>query len=358
MKIMKRNNAILLFIIFIITASCNKNEKNNNLIIDSSAYSYFISNEGAFGYSNASVSIFNSKENSVINNAFEQINNRNLGDVLQSIYKIDSKLFLMVNASNKIEVVDSKSMKQIKTLENISLPRYMISDGNKNAYVSCWGNDGLLKVLDINSLEFTESIKVGKGPEEMLISNNKLYVCNRGGFVDDSTISIVNIFTNKLIKNLKCNFIPIDIVAEDDYKIWVLCRGKIIYNAAWQQIGESKASLICINTNSDSIEKELLLPANQHPSHLEISPDKSILFYGGGFSFNGIYSFKISSNVLSTNPLINKEFYGFNVHPTNGDIFCLEAPSFSSSGRLIIYSSTGVEKQNLKCGIGPNSIIF
>jgi hypothetical protein len=79
---------------FLIFTSCKKdnpyaiNITNGALIV----------NEGNYLKSNASVSYLNFADNSIVNNIFTLVNNRSLGDVLQSICIDNTNAYLVVNS--------------------------------------------------------------------------------------------------------------------------------------------------------------------------------------------------------------------------------------------------------------------
>jgi hypothetical protein len=89
---------------------------------------------------------------------------------------------------------------------------------------------------------------------------------------------------------------------------------------------------------------------------LEISPDGKSIYYGAGFSFGNIYKMNIYDSELPANPFSDKYFYGFNVDWTDGTIFALEAPDFTSNGFLYRIHPDGTILGNYEVGIGPNSI--
>jgi len=314
---------------------------------------YYISNEGAYGYGNASLSLYYPEDKNLINKAFKNTNNRSIGDVLQSTYIYDGKLFMMVNSSSKIEVVKAENIEELGVINNISLPRYMVAKNNKG-YISSWGNGGKIKVIDTQNLTIIDSIESGTGPEKLLISDDKLIVCNGGGFTEDSTISIIDINTNQLIKNEIVGDIPMDIL-EVDNKIWILCKGKIIYDDAWNIIGHSASKLVLLNSNFEK-EQEYILFNEQHPSHFALSKDKKMLFIGGGYGFDGIYSFDLISKTLNTNPVSNESFYGLGT--ADGLIYGFSSPDFSASGKIIIMDESGNIKSELVVGVGPNGMGF
>lgn len=345
---------ILILIVFTISFwSCKKEEKETEELPDSSII-YYISNEGAFGFENSSLSAYYPLENNIINNAFEKVNNRGLGDVLQSTYHHNNKLYLLVNASSKIEIAETPSLKEIGVIPNISMPRYMLSNSN-TGYISQWGDGGNITILDLETNKIIHTVSVGNGPERMLLTDQYLMVCNSGGFTSDSTISILDLNTNQIIKTLKVGDIPMDIVRDKDNEIWVLCKGQTIYNSSWQIIGHTPSKLLKISEANLSIIKEIELFEDQHPSHIALSSEGDKLFIGGGFGFQGIYQFDLTTEKLDSIAISSKSFYGISCG-VESNIFGFESPDFTSSGKMIEMDLEGNIIKEVELGIGPNGM--
>jgi hypothetical protein len=352
---MKKYSFLLFLVLFLF--SCEKDEPSNP-IPETDGPIYYISNEGAFGFGNGSVSMYYPKENKMVNDAFKEANGRRPGDVLQSISTVNGKVYMIVNASNKIEIAATKTLKEIGVIQHLSLPRYMEVTSNSRAYISIWGNGGKLMVMDLLKDEIIDSIEVGNGPEKMLSTDGKLFVCNSGGFGEDSILTVIDQAQNKVVTELAVGDNPTDIVKGMSGTIWVLCKGKVLYDANWQIIGHTPSYLVQTNMAAQSILKKVKISDNQHPSHLEISPDGKYLYYGAGYGFSGIYRYDITNNSIDPTVFINRDFYGFNVEPSTGDIYGLEATSFTVSGKMLRYAADGSLKNDFTVGVGPNGVCF
>ena len=312
----------------------------------------FISNEGSFGFGNGSISFYNSASNSVKNSIFSIENNRPLGDVVQSISRIGSSAYICVNGSNKIEVVDALTFKEQATITGVSLPRYIISNGN-TGYVSSWANGGEVVMVDLVSNSVTGSIPVGAGPEKMAISNNYLYVANSGGYGLDSTISVIDLVSNTVTTTININgYNPSAIVNGNGNTIWVIARGQVIYDANWNVVGHDPSKLVEINTSTNTVSGTTALFASDHPSNIDISPDKNTLYLGGSYGFPAIYTINPSAPSAPL-PLISEVNYGFFVNQSNGNIFVLQEAS-SSNGKLLRYTPSGSKLGEYTVGVFPN----
>lgn len=312
-----------------------------------------ISNEGAFGSSNGSISQYNPLNNSVTNNIFNSINNRPLGDVVQSVKRYNGLAYICVNNSNKVEVVDGTSFKEIATVTGVDQPRYMTANGN-TGYISSWNNNGEIAILDLATNLISGTIQVGEGPEKMAIANNYLYVANSGGFGVDSTISVIDLTTNTLKTTITLTaYNPSTVIKGSDNNIWVLAKGRTLFDANWNVIGEDPSKLFKINSTTNTIESTTNLFSNDHPNSMDISPDGSTLYVGGSFGFKAIYSINTTTPKTPTTPFINEANYGFFVNSSNGNIFILQEAS-AANGKLLRYNASATKLGEYTVGIFPN----
>lgn len=349
-KVLLLNLILLLFL-----ASCTEKIKDEPVVINPEAKAIYISNEGAFGYNNASLSVFYPDDNRLENQVFKSVNSRGLGDVLQSVYHHDNKLYFVVNVSSKIEIADAKTIEEKGVITNITSPRYMQIIDNM-AYVSCWGDGGQIAVVDMQDNSIVKKIDVGNGPEKIIASKNSLIVCNSGGLTVDSTISIINLATNQLTKTLNVGDIPIDLKFDSDSNyFYVLCKGKTLYDASWNIIGHTASKIVKILNSTYEIENEIILFVDEHPSNLAYNNIENILYIGGGYGFQGVYRFEIDEEKLDNNAITTRSFYGIS-SDIEGKLYGFESPDFTSQGIMVIMDSHGNMLKEEKVGIGPNGM--
>jgi len=315
----------------------------------------FVVNEGNSS-SGGSVSFYSYEGDTVSNNIFEKVNNRPLGTYVQSLTTFIDKAFIVVNGSNKLEVVEQNSFKEAATITGFDMPRYFTPVNGSKGYVTQWGNGGQIKIVDLNNYVITDTIEVGTGPEKMYSFYNNIYVANGGGLSVDSTIFVINTYYDKVVDTIEVGHNPKDMVIDSEGNLWVLCYGHVQYGEDWSVVFESPSELYKINTNDHSIINSYKISDNLHPEHIEISPDGNSIYYGGGFSFGNIYRMNIRDTELPSTPFSDKYFYGFNVDWTDGTLFALEAPDFTSNGFLYRIHPDGTILGDYEVGIGPNSI--
>src|SRR6056297_456955 len=85
----------------------------------------FISCEGNFMYGNGSLSFYNTQTGMVTNRVFYARNNAPLGDVVQSLASHGSFMYVVVNNSGKIYVVDQETVEFRGVIKGLTSPRYI-----------------------------------------------------------------------------------------------------------------------------------------------------------------------------------------------------------------------------------------
>lgn len=355
-KIISKQWMIILLSFLIFFNSCEE-EGNTDSFPKDFTGGAFITNEGAYGAGNGSVSFYSFEKDKLYNDVFKTVNGRVLGDVVQSISIHNELAFIVVNGSNKIEVVNAEKFTEVGVITDVALPRYYIGINQEKGYVSEWGTGfgTNVKVIDYSTLSVTKTITVGTGPERMILLNNLVYVANSGGWGNDNTISVIDTETDEVIKTISLDGdSPRDFVVDMNTDLWVICAGYIDYS----DMSETPSKLIRINTTTNEVAETITIGETFHPSNIEISSDGSSIFYGGGYAVQGIYKMGINENIVPARPVIDKSFYGFNIDPETGIIFALEAPSYTVNGTLWRYEANGTLLGSYEAGVGPNGAGF
>src|SRR5690606_34506076 len=117
---------------------------------------------------------------------------------------------IIINGSNKLEVLDAHTGARIKKID-IENPRY-ITFYNGKAFLSSYlgkvadAANGSVVEIDTTSLQIGRSVEVGRQPEELVAYNDKIYVANSGGYSPpnyESTISVIDISTFQESKRIE-----------------------------------------------------------------------------------------------------------------------------------------------------------
>lgn len=350
------NNYFLLFLLIplLLLASCEKSEQDNR----NYTKGIFIVNEGTFGSSNGSISWYNPDEMLVTNNIFEHSNGRPVGDVVQSFGIAGAYGFIVVNNSQKVEVVNLRDFSTKGVIGGLSYPRFFVAN-ETHGFISNGNMEGTVIVIDMIGFEKIAEIPVGYGPEQMAIVGDFLYVANSGGWSNDNTLSVIDVNTKQVIKTIEVGDIPFALQKDNQDNLWVLSRGKVVYDFdTWEIIEETDSRLVKINTVSNEVISNKVIGATgdfSWPASLSVSGDGSTLLL---IESGGIYSVNANTSIVSTAPVMTGSFQSFAVNPLTNEFFCLKVPNYTSTGSLEIYSEAGVFLGEFTVGIAPNMVVF
>src|SRR5690606_17554922 len=150
----------------------------------------FVSHEGNFTKANASVSHIHGNISAITNDIFRTSNGRALGDVSQSMVVTDRYVFIVVNNSNTIEVVNKKTFKSVYTItQGLSSPRFAVVKKNK-LYVTSL-NNASVNVYDAISFDFIKEIPLNNTAENIVAAGEYIYAAN-GFYSGGKAIEVIN----------------------------------------------------------------------------------------------------------------------------------------------------------------------
>jgi hypothetical protein len=106
------HHKFLIPVFFLLLFACGKEKPTDKPPIQLTGNGVFITNEGNFLYGNASVSYYQKSLDELRLDLFSDANQLPLGDVCQSLFILEDKIFVVVNNSGKVEVVNKKDFKK------------------------------------------------------------------------------------------------------------------------------------------------------------------------------------------------------------------------------------------------------
>lgn len=341
-----------------LTSCSSDDDSGNDISIPQGEYDngVFILNEGGFGQGNASVS-FLSNAMELENNIFATVNqNAILGDTGQDIGLHGDLAYIILNYSNKIEIVNRYTFEKVATISSQLLnPRYIAFAGNK-AFVTNWGDaenteDDYIAVIDVTSNQVTSTIPVAEGPERIIEEDGKLYVAHKGGYGYGNTITVINGAANTVEAIIEVGDVPGSIDIEDG-KLYVMNEGM----PSWAGT-ETSGSLQVISLNNNTVSATYDFPEATHPSNLTIEDDN--IYYTVD---SAIYVMPLSSSTLPSSPLFTTAeqgaygIYSFEVEDNR--IYIGDALDYNSNGKVYIYSTNGALQETFTVGIIPTGFYF
>lgn len=322
----------------------------------------YILSEGLFNLNNSSLTRYSFRTHQLKTNYFSTINKRGLGDTANDIALYGNKLYIVVNVSSTLEVVDFTTGQSIKQIpmrtENGSSrqPRHIAFHKDK-AYVCSF--DGTVARIDTTSLEIEAMVKAGRNPESLCVQNEKLYVSNSGGLDYsegigvDNTVSVIDLASFTEIKKITVGPNPGCILPDSENFVYVATHGK--------NIVEGDYHLVKINSHTDEVERVF---------------DEKVMNFAiqgnVGYLYNYNYQTEDASIKmfnLQTGETIREHFitdgtqihtpYGIHINPYSGNIYITEAYSYTVTGDVLCFNQNGQLQFRLnRIGLNPNTVVF
>ncbi|MEQ9090190.1 MAG: hypothetical protein RIE52_03825 [Balneola sp.] len=347
---MKRPLLIASAILISLTTACDKSDSDSGTTLNG----VFVLNEGNFGQANASITAYDPITGEVSQNQYENENGSPIGDILYSATEIGDRLYLVVNNSHKIEVVDKESLTKIATIRIASeaSPRELIQVTASKAYVTnLFGNS--VSVINLDTNEEVETIAVGSNPEGIAVVGNLAYVAN-SGFGNGNTISVINTSTDEVTSTIAVGDNPVSIVKEEDTdRLWIVCSGA--FDDFNTEEDESTPGTIYV-INGATAEVITNFEVGGHPGDLVLNEKDDVAYLMNG----DVMSIDMNSFEVIESAFIKRNFYslGFSTSDEAQFIWGADAKNFAQSGLAIQYNLNGVKVDSFPTGIIPGAFYF
>lgn len=331
----------------------------------------YLVNQGNQGSNKARLDFLNFHNGFYIRDVFTEYNPevvKGLGDTGNDVQVYKGKVFVVVNGSHKVEIMDAYSMKR---LAQVDVPncRFIAFDGNC-AYVTSYvakdeeslkTQKGALYCIDLDTYKVTGQVTVGYQPEQLVIRDGKAYVANSGGYVagNDNTVSVVDLKSMKVEYNIEVAVNLELMLVDAEGTIWVSSRGNYV---------DVSSTLNYLVKKGDKYE--LGGSVNVPVSSMALAGDK---IYVIGTTYNPTtWKPTTTYNIVNvkTRELESGSFitdgtesdittaFTVTVNPGNGDIYVTDAKDYVSSGTLHCYTGSGKHKWSVRTGDIPARIAF
>jgi YVTN family beta-propeller protein len=333
----------------LILASCHKDKNITKPDTTPVTDGFYVLNQGLFNDNNSTLSFYNYTSKQVTADIFSSANGRGLGDTGNDVEIYGSKMYIVVNVSSTVEVVNAKtakSLQQIKLFNGATArqPRD-VAFYNGNAYVTSY--DGTVAVIDTASLTVSKYITVGRNPEQLAVANGKLYVANSGGLDYpnyDNTVSVIDLASGTVTKSLTVTINPQNVSTDNNGNVYVLSAGN--YN----DIGPS---LAVIDDNADAVKSQTNFDGSnmtaQGTNLYFITSANKIIIYDTKSQTVSNSNF-ITDGTAITTP------YSIAVDGTTNEVFVTDAKDYTSAGAVYAFDKTGKKEYSITVGINPGKI--
>ena len=359
-----------------VMTSCDPTEDYPETYLQVYSTGAYVVNSGNM-YSNieSSLTAIDYASSTATQNVFKIANGRSLGNTANDGIVYGNKIYLAVDQSNTIEVIDKntkKSIKQIKTTELLgnaegAEPRHIIADGGK-VYFTTYG--GYVAAVDTTSFALQKKWQVGSYPEGLVIGNGNLYVANSNYGAGGGNISCINLSNDNVeTKNIEGVNNPTGVYYASDV-LYVLDNP--VYGPAPDYATTGENALRAVSFAEGKSQK--VADGNYAVCVTPGATTRMNVVRSYFFVLNAPYGGTPSVSVLaagSTQPqaLTLSEMpvspCGIFADPLNGHIFVLSykmgdkgTPDYNGNGYVVEYDRAGQKQHEYETGVGSCAMFF
>lgn len=348
MKQIKHSYLLITLAIAALLASCSKNDP----VFTAPTQGVYVLNQGNIGKGNSTLSYFDYVTQTTSPDIFQSANGQKIGDTGNDIGIYGSKMYVVVNYSNLLTIANANTAKSIKSI-SIQSPRFVVFY-QKNAFVTSY--NGTVSVIDTASLTITKTITVGRSPEQMAISNGKLYVANSGGLDYpnfDKTVSVIDLITLTETKKITVIDNPLAIVADNYNNVYVVSFGN--YGASTPTVNPG---MTVINATTDVVKST---PTVSLGYNIPMLVEGDFLFFPTADNKIAMFNTKTQAfekdNFITDGTQITSP-YAIGYDKLTQQIFIADAKDYNSNGTVTAFNASGKRVYTFTAGINPGKIAF
>ncbi|MDD2960463.1 MAG: YncE family protein [Muribaculaceae bacterium] len=332
---------------------------------------FYLLNEGNMGMNKCTLDYYDYAKGEYTRNIYGNANPsipKELGDVGNDIAIYGSKMYAVINTSNKVEVMNAVDATRIG---QIDIPNCRYIKFHKGfAYITSYAGPvdinnehkqiGYVAKVDTATLEIVDKCLVGYQPDGIEIVDNRIYVANSGGYLVpnyENTISVIDINSFTEIKKVEIALNLSILAADTNGYLWIASRG---------DYKDVNSRLYCYDVRKERIEKNFDIAV----SNMALDGD-SLYIIGNQWnettqSTTTNYAIVditkkeiVSTNFISdgTEASIIRP-YGIIINPITKDILLSDAKSYVTPGILYCFDKKGVRKWNVRTGDIPAHFVF
>ena len=369
--------AVLLMGTAVMTSCSDDNDGPETYLQVYSTGAYVVNSGNMYSKIESSLTAIDYASSTATQNVFKTANGRTLGNTANDGIVYGNKIYLAVDQSNTIEVIDKKtkqSIKQIKTTELLgnaegAHPRHIIADGGK-VYFTTYG--GYVAAVDTTSFALQKKWQVGSYPEGLVIGNGNLYVANSNYGAGGGNISCINLSNDNVeTKNIEGVNNPTGIYYAAGL-LYVLDNQ--YYDASYNAYGENTLRTVefaqgtsqkvadgnyaaCVTTGAATTARTSVEVVRPYFFVLNTP-------YGGTPSVSVFVAGSTQPQALTLSEMPVSPC-GIFVDPLNGHIFVLSYrlgdsgyADYNGNGYVVEYDSTGQKLHEYKTGVGSCAMFF
>lgn len=365
--------AVLLMGTAVMTSCSDDNDGPETYLQVYSTGAYVVNSGNMYSKIESSLTAIDYASSTATQNVFKTANGRTLGNTANDGIVYGNKIYLAVDQSNTIEVIDKKtkqSIKQIKTTELLgnaegAHPRHIIAGGG-NVYFTTYG--GYVAAVDTTSFALQKKWQVGNYPEGLVFGNHTLYVANSNYGAGGGNISCINLSNDNVeTKNIEGVNNPTGIYYAAGL-LYVLDNQ--YYNASYNAYGENALRAVDFAVGKSQKVADGNYAVCVTPGAITRTQVVRPYFYVLNAPFGGtpsVSALAAGSTQAQTMTLSEMPVSpcGIFADPLNGHIFVLSYrlgdkgnPDYNGNGYVVEYDRAGQKQHEYETGVGSCAMFF
>lgn len=365
--------AVLLMGTAVMTSCSDDNDGPETYLQVYSTGAYVVNSGNMYSKIESSLTAIDYASSTATQNVFKTANGRTLGNTANDGIVYGNKIYLAVDQSNTIEVIDKKtkqSIKQIKTTELLSNaegahPRHIIAGGG-NVYFTTYG--GYVAAVDTTSFALQKKWQVGNYPEGLVFGNHTLYVANSNYGAGGGNISCINLSNDNVeTKNIEGVNNPTGIYYAAGL-LYVLDNQ--YYDASYNAYGENALRAVDFAVGKSQKVADGNYAVCVTPGAITRTQVVRPYFYVLNAPFGGTPSVsELAAGSTQAQTMTLSEMpvspCGIFADPLNGHIFVLSYrlgdkgnPDYNGNGYVVEYDRAGQKQHEYETGVGSCAMFF
>ena len=371
--------AISITSLAIVITSCREDDEifiPETVTVSSPVYSsitgFYLLNEGNMGSNECTLDYYDYSTGVYTRNIYGDANPtvvKELGDVGNDIAIYGSRLWAVINCSNKVEVMNADDCVRIGQVEIPNCRYIKFHEGY--AYVTSYAGPvelnpdyeqlGYVAKVDTASLEVVDTCLVGYQPDGIEIVDGKIYVANSGGYMAPNyarTVSVIDIESFTVTDEIDVDINLQYLCCDTHGGLWISSRG---------DYAEEIPQLYCYDVRKERIVATLDVAAG------DMWLDGDSLYCIGTSWSNITMSYdQVTYSIVDVNlmEVVCDNFisdgtdqsikipYGVAVNPLSKEIFVTDARNYVNPGYLYCFSSDGTLQWSVRTGDIPAHFAF
>ena len=332
---------------------------------------FYLLNEGNMGSNKCTLDYYSYADGVYTRNIYGAANPtvpKELGDVGNDLAIYGSRLYAVINCSNKVEVMDVATCRRIGQVDIPNCRYIKFHDGY--AYVTSYAGPvvidpeyeqlGFVAKIDTATMQVVDRCIVGYQPDGLEIVDGKIYVANSGGYRVpnyERRLSVIDVKSFEVEEEIDID-INLQYVCCDKYGgLWVSSRGDYV---------SSTSRLYCYDVRKRRIVANVDVPVSA------MCLDGDSLYIVSNAWSNVTMSSRPSYSIVDVakKAVVNTDFitdgtsseirkpYCVAVNPLTKDIYVGDGRNYVNPGYLYCYDRHGVKRWSVRTGDIPAHIAF